>query len=242
MSIDGYLDSATEQRLVLSNDADLDRVDAVRAGCDAILVGAAHRPQRRPAAAGPFAGRARDERLAEGLPPTPMKVTRHRHADARRRAPRSSRPATATSWSTAPAPACAEAAARLGCVATVVDGGQPVDLHWVSEDLVRRGRAAADGRGRRQRAHPVPHRRPRRRTAARGGARVRRRLARPGGSSATARSRGIRAGARPSPRCARSTTWCCCATRCRRGSRRADQGGLRCRTTLRRRRRRSAPR
>ncbi|HEY0689871.1 MAG TPA: dihydrofolate reductase family protein [Kribbella sp.] len=41
MSIDGYLDTATDKRLVLSNDADLDRVDAVRADSDAILVGAA---------------------------------------------------------------------------------------------------------------------------------------------------------------------------------------------------------
>ena len=41
MSIDGYLDGATPERLVLSNDADLDRVDEVRAECDAILVGAA---------------------------------------------------------------------------------------------------------------------------------------------------------------------------------------------------------
>jgi diaminohydroxyphosphoribosylaminopyrimidine deaminase / 5-amino-6-(5-phosphoribosylamino)uracil reductase len=40
VSLDGCLDDATERRLVLSNDADLDRVDAVRAGCDAILVGA----------------------------------------------------------------------------------------------------------------------------------------------------------------------------------------------------------
>lgn len=40
MSLDGYLDDATEQRLLLSNDADFDRVDGVRAGCDAILVGA----------------------------------------------------------------------------------------------------------------------------------------------------------------------------------------------------------
>lgn len=28
MPIDGYLDTATDERLVLSNDADLDRVDA----------------------------------------------------------------------------------------------------------------------------------------------------------------------------------------------------------------------
>jgi riboflavin biosynthesis pyrimidine reductase len=41
MSIDGYIDIATDERLVLSNDADLDRVDAVRADSDAILVGAA---------------------------------------------------------------------------------------------------------------------------------------------------------------------------------------------------------
>ena len=38
MSIDGYLAGATADRLVLSNDEDFDRVDAVRSGCDAILV------------------------------------------------------------------------------------------------------------------------------------------------------------------------------------------------------------
>ena len=41
MSIDGYLGSAMPRRLLLSNDADFDRVDAVRASCDAIMVGAA---------------------------------------------------------------------------------------------------------------------------------------------------------------------------------------------------------
>ena len=55
MSIDGYLGSATPRRLALSNDADFDRVDAVRATCDAILVGAAHRAQRQPAASGALA-------------------------------------------------------------------------------------------------------------------------------------------------------------------------------------------
>ena len=40
ISLDGYLGGGTEERLVLSNDADLDRVDRVRAECDAILVGA----------------------------------------------------------------------------------------------------------------------------------------------------------------------------------------------------------
>lgn len=39
-SVDGYLDDASEERLILSNAADFDRVDALRATCDAILVGA----------------------------------------------------------------------------------------------------------------------------------------------------------------------------------------------------------
>ena len=40
MSIDGYIGNGAS-RLLLSNEADFDRVDAVRASCDAILVGAA---------------------------------------------------------------------------------------------------------------------------------------------------------------------------------------------------------
>jgi 5-amino-6-(5-phosphoribosylamino)uracil reductase len=41
MSIDGYLGSAAPRRLELSNAADLNRVDAGRASCEAILAGAA---------------------------------------------------------------------------------------------------------------------------------------------------------------------------------------------------------
>ncbi|MGV9738478.1 RibD family protein [Nocardia farcinica] len=40
-SVDGYLDDTGPERLLLSNDADFDRVDQVRAESDAILVGAA---------------------------------------------------------------------------------------------------------------------------------------------------------------------------------------------------------
>lgn len=40
VSLDGFLDDATPERLVLSGPADLDRVDAERAHVDAILVGA----------------------------------------------------------------------------------------------------------------------------------------------------------------------------------------------------------
>lgn len=74
VSLDGYIDDATEHRLVLSDAADFDRVDELRAGCDAILVGAntvrndnprllVRSPTRRAA------------RVAAGRPPTPIKVT-----------------------------------------------------------------------------------------------------------------------------------------------------------------------
>lgn len=73
-SLDGCLDDASPQRLLLSNDADFDRVDAARADCDAILVGAGtvrsddprllvRSPERRQA------------RVARGLTPSPIKVT-----------------------------------------------------------------------------------------------------------------------------------------------------------------------
>ncbi|WP_198932387.1 dihydrofolate reductase family protein, partial [Pseudonocardia sp. Ae717_Ps2] len=40
MSIDGYIDDASDERLLLSNSADFDRVDEVRAQSDAIMIGA----------------------------------------------------------------------------------------------------------------------------------------------------------------------------------------------------------
>ncbi len=74
MSLDGYLDSATDERLLLSNDADFDRVDEVRSGSDAILVGAATVRNDNPALLVRSARRRRLRRAA-GLPATPLKVT-----------------------------------------------------------------------------------------------------------------------------------------------------------------------
>src|SRR5690349_25085106 len=74
MSIDGYLDDATARRLRLSNDADFDRVDEVRAGCDAILVGAETIRQDNPRLLVRSPERRR-VRVARGLPPSPVKVT-----------------------------------------------------------------------------------------------------------------------------------------------------------------------
>jgi 5-amino-6-(5-phosphoribosylamino)uracil reductase len=73
-SIDGALDDASASRLVLSNPADLDRVDEVRAGCDAILVGAETVRRDDPRLLVRSAAR-RAARVAAGRPASPLKVT-----------------------------------------------------------------------------------------------------------------------------------------------------------------------
>src|SRR5918994_6125299 len=84
VSLDGYVGDQTP-RLALSNEADFERVDEVRASCDAIMVGAV-------------------EKLVY-----------------------------------TPSPRVADARARLGRAATIVDGGRCVRMRWLSEDLGDRG-------------------------------------------------------------------------------------------------------
>src|SRR6516162_3643546 len=74
MSVDGCIDDATDARLILSNDADLDRVDEARAGSDAILVGAGTIRRDNPALLVRSAAR-RSGRLARGVPASPARVT-----------------------------------------------------------------------------------------------------------------------------------------------------------------------
>jgi riboflavin biosynthesis pyrimidine reductase/pyrimidine deaminase RibD-like protein len=73
ISLDGYLDDTTDERLVLSNAADLDRVDAERAGVDAILVGANTIRNDNPRLSVRSPAR-RAAREAAGKPATPLKV------------------------------------------------------------------------------------------------------------------------------------------------------------------------
>jgi len=73
-SVDGYIDDATDTRLLLSDDADFDRVDEVRAGCDAILVGANTIRRDDPRLLVRSAER-REQRQRRGLPEHPIKVT-----------------------------------------------------------------------------------------------------------------------------------------------------------------------
>ena len=137
MSIDGYLSAGTSARLMLSNDADFDRVDGERAASDAILVGAStirhdnprllvRSPERRAA------------RVARGLTPSPTKVTVTRRAELD----------CAASFFAAdgadkivycPSDVVPEARGRLGAAAAVLDAGRPATMRRVCEDLGDRG-------------------------------------------------------------------------------------------------------
>ena len=137
MSIDGYLDAASEKRLLLSNDDDFDRVDAVRAQCDAILVGARTVRRDNPRLLVRSQAR-REERVARGLNPSPIKVTVTSRAQLNPCAD------FFTTGDTEKIVYCSTgsldlARDRLGEVATVVDGGQPVDLRKLTQDLYARG-------------------------------------------------------------------------------------------------------
>jgi 5-amino-6-(5-phosphoribosylamino)uracil reductase len=137
MSIDGYVDDGKPARLLLSNDADFDRVDEVRASCDAILVGAATVRQDDPRLLVRSAQR-RAARVARGAHPTPLKVTVTSSCDLDPAA-RFFALGEVDKLVYCAGPSLTAARARLGEVATVIDGGNPVDLHRVTADLHRRG-------------------------------------------------------------------------------------------------------
>jgi 5-amino-6-(5-phosphoribosylamino)uracil reductase len=136
VSIDGYIASAVS-RVLLSNDADFDRVDAVRASCDAILVGAATVRMDNPRLLVRSQAR-RDQRKARGLAPSPMKVTVTRRAELDARADFFTA-GDAEKLVYCARPRVIDARARLGPVATVVDGGHTVEMRQLSTDLASRG-------------------------------------------------------------------------------------------------------
>ncbi len=138
-SADGYLDDASPRRLILSGPADLDRVDEVRAGCDAILVGAqtVRKDNPRLLIRDP---RRRARRAARGLPAHPARVTLTATGDldpqARFFAPGALRLVYCAT------PAIGRARARLGHgadSAVLIDAGDPLSLDLVLTDLAERG-------------------------------------------------------------------------------------------------------
>jgi 5-amino-6-(5-phosphoribosylamino)uracil reductase len=134
-SADGYLDDASPQRLILSGPADLDLVDEIRAGCDAITVGAGtiRRDDPRLLIRDP---RRRARRAAYGLPEHPARVTITATGDldprARFFAPGAPRRVYCAT------PALSAARARLDDAAVLIDAGDPLSLELILEDLAEK--------------------------------------------------------------------------------------------------------
>lgn len=137
MSIDGYLDTAFPPRLALSNEADFDRVDEVRAHCDAILVGAQTVRLDNPRLLVRSEER-RNRREAEGLSPSPWKVTVTSTGDLD---PQSAFFTTGTTERLVFCPGSAARGIRelLGERATVVGLGDEVTMADVVNELGDRG-------------------------------------------------------------------------------------------------------
>ncbi len=136
MSMDGYISGPDGGRLALSNSADFDRVDSVRAASDAILVGAQTIRDDNPRLLVRSPAR-QAERQALGLPPHPVKVTVTSGAELDR---------DLAFFTTGPdrlvycpSAALARTTAQLSGVATVIDAGRQVRMSTVSRDLYRRG-------------------------------------------------------------------------------------------------------
>jgi 5-amino-6-(5-phosphoribosylamino)uracil reductase len=149
MSVDGCLDDATDTRLILSNDADLDRVDEVRAGSDAIMVGAGTIRRDNPTLLVRSPAR-RNGRLARGLPPSPARVTLTSTGEIDPGA-RFFTAGDGARLVYAPGAAADRARERLaGTAAEVIGAGDPLDLEVVLADLAARGvgRLMVEGGGR----------------------------------------------------------------------------------------------
>jgi len=136
VSLDGYLGDRTP-RLALSNDADFERVDEVRASSDAILVGAVTVRTDNPRLLVRSPER-REARTALGLPPSPMKITVTERGDLD----------VESNFFTAgeveklvytSSGRVADARRRFGRAATVVDGGRRVRMRRLCDDLADRG-------------------------------------------------------------------------------------------------------
>lgn len=130
ISLDGYLDDATDTRLVLSTEDDWARVDGLRAASDAILVGAATIRADNPRLLVRSPELVR-ERVAAGRPEQPVKVTLTRSGNLD----------PAASFFTVGAAeklVYAPPGVVKGVQATVVEL-EPFDLRGLLADLARRG-------------------------------------------------------------------------------------------------------
>jgi len=132
VSVDGYLDDASADRLILSGPEDLDEVDALRAGADAILVGAGTVRADNPRLLVRDAGRVA-AREAAGRPPHPRRVTLTAGGDLDPAARIFAGPGEPLVYATsAAAPAARE---NLHDKAVVIDVGAELSLAAILTDL-----------------------------------------------------------------------------------------------------------
>ncbi len=137
MSVDGRIDDTGPAPLLLSDAADLDRVDEVRAGVDAILVGATTLRRDDPRLLVRSAER-RAARVAEGRAADPLKVTVTGSGDLDPAA-RFFTTGAGPKIVYAATPGVEMARKTVGAVADVADAGHPLDLHRLLADLSGRG-------------------------------------------------------------------------------------------------------
>lgn len=136
-SLDGCIDDTTPERLLLSNDEDFDRVDDVRAGVDAILVGANTIRADNPRLMVRSEER-REKRVADGKGATPIKVTITHGGDLDPAAKFFTTGEIDKLVYTTTA-AADDLATRLGGAATVIGVGETVTPQAVLSDLTERG-------------------------------------------------------------------------------------------------------
>ncbi|WP_233515078.1 RibD family protein [Marinitenerispora sediminis] len=138
MSVDGRIDDAGPDRLRLSNEADFDEVDELRAGCDAILVGAETIRRDDPRLLVRSAAR-REARLAAGRSASLTRVVLSGTGDLAPTARVFGGDAATLFY----VGACGyPAAARRfadACRVEVVPAGVEPDIRWITADLAGRG-------------------------------------------------------------------------------------------------------
>lgn len=138
VSVDGCIDDASPQRLILSGPADLDRVDEVRAESDAIMVGAQTVRSDDPALLVRSPAR-REARAARGLPPSPARVTLTSSGDLDPAA-RFFTVGDGARLVYVPAATVAALRGRLASApGEVIGAGDPLSLDMVLADLAGRG-------------------------------------------------------------------------------------------------------
>ena len=141
MSVDGYVDDTSSNRLLLSNEADFDRVDGQRALADAVLVGATTIRRDNPRLLVRSSAR-RSARQDRGLPASPAKVTITGSGNLDPQASFfTAGGAEVCKLVYCASPAVRTAQRRFGMApaTSVIGAGSPVDLITVVTDLAERG-------------------------------------------------------------------------------------------------------